>query len=239
MATELLNPSDVDLSSSRRSLLLVWQNPESRLFTKVGRLDVLADSRFAFRYLPDAAATNFTLDDYPNRDAMYVSESLPAFFANRVMSSRRPGYVDYLEWLGVDDLDDAEVPVELLARTGGERQTDTFHVVDVPEVLGHRFSSRFFVSGVRHLDNADEVLASIDAGTQLALELEADNPVNGSAVLINTLDGSKVGYVPDWLCVDVGALVASGWRFRATAERVNRDAPAHVKVLCRIDAELA
>ena len=45
MATKLCSPAEVDLASSRRSLLLVWQNPDSRRFIKVGQLDVLADGR--------------------------------------------------------------------------------------------------------------------------------------------------------------------------------------------------
>lgn len=40
MATELKSPVDVDLSTSQRSLLLVWQSPASRRFVKVGRLDL-------------------------------------------------------------------------------------------------------------------------------------------------------------------------------------------------------
>ena len=42
MATKLCSPAEVDLATSRRSLLLVWQNPDSRRFIKVGQLDVLA-----------------------------------------------------------------------------------------------------------------------------------------------------------------------------------------------------
>ena len=70
MATELKSPVDVDLSTSQRSLLLVWQSPASRRFVKVGRLDLLAGNKFAFRYLPDDAsdAEFFELDDYPERD---------------------------------------------------------------------------------------------------------------------------------------------------------------------------
>lgn len=45
------------------------------------------------------------------------------------MSSRRPDYPQYLSALGLEHAD----PVELLARTGGRRATDTIQVVPAPD----------------------------------------------------------------------------------------------------------
>ena len=42
--------------------------------------------------------------------------------------------------------------MEILARTGGERATDTFHVVDAFEEVDGRCEGRFFISGIRHRD---------------------------------------------------------------------------------------
>jgi hypothetical protein len=239
MATELLSRAEAGLDTSRRALLLVWQNPETRRFVRVGQLDVLADGRFAFHYLPGAGTDPefFELDEYPDRNAVYVSDDLPVFFSNRIMSAERPSYGQYLRWLGVEEVESAQLPIEVLARTGGQRVTDTFHIVDLPEQFGKSFSSRFFVSGIRYTQDADEVLASVSDGTQLSLELDESNPVNPKAVLVDTADGRKVGYVPDWLCGDVHDLIRSGWAISAVAEQVNPDAPAHVRVLCRIEAQ--
>lgn len=237
MATELLSLTDVDLDTTRRSLLIVWQNPRDRRFVKIGRLDVLADGRYAFHYLPESSNDpEFSaLDEYPNRDAVYVSESLPAFFANRVMSTERPSYEQYLHWLGVEGIGAAELPVEILARTGGSRATDTFHVLDLPELRDGGFSSRFFVSGIRHLGN-EAGLAELREGAELQLRLEPENPKNPRAVIIDAAENRQIGWVPDWLCGEVHALMQAGWQVTATAERVNHDAPAHVRVLCRLDA---
>ena len=239
MATKLCSPAEVDLGTSRRSLLLVWQNPDSRRFIKVGQLDVLVDGRFAFRYLPGARADSqfLKLDEYPDRDAVYVSDDLPVFFSNRIMSADRPSYGQYLRWLGVEDIEAAELPIEVLARTGGQRVTDTFHIVDLPEHFEASFSSRFFVSGIRHLAGVDILLAALEPGAALSLQLEEANPANPKAVLINTAKGQRIGYVPDWLCGDVHDLIKAGWSVTAAAEQVNPDAPAHVRVLCRIDAQ--
>jgi len=126
--------------------------------------------------------------------------------------------------------------VEVLARTGGSRVTDTFHILDVPTQLDDHFTSRFFVSGISHTDEAEDVLRTGSSGSGLALRRDGDNPGNPRAVLINTADGRKIGYVPDWLCADVDQLLVDGWELSAVAERVNLDAPDHVKVLCRVEA---
>lgn len=237
MATQALNPQELDLTSSRRTLVLVWQNPVSRRFSKVGQLDALPGGRFAFRYLPSAweDAEFQPLLEYPDRDAAYVSDEVPAFFANRILSADRPGYDRYLQWLGIDHVSPADIPFEVLARTGGSRATDTFHVVDLPLHTAEGFSSRFFVSGVRYADATGAVVRSLRDGATLQLRLDEANPANPKAVLVGA-DGGNVGFVPDWLCADVHDRMKEGWRLSAVAERVNPEAPPHVRVLCRIDA---
>jgi hypothetical protein len=238
MATQALDRNQLDLTTSRKTLILVWQNPVSRLFVKVGQLDALPVGRFAFQYLAGAwSDPEFVpLLEYPDRDTAYVSDEVPAFFANRILSVDRPHYDRYLSWLGIEDLSPADVPFEVLARTGGGRATDTFHIVEVPLAKSNQFTSRFFVSGVRHFENSDTAIATLQNGTTLRLELEEGNEVNPKAVLVNTTDGQKFGYVPDWLCADVHTRIKNGWSVTGIAERVNPDAPAHVRVLCRLEA---
>lgn len=98
-------------------------------------------------------------------------------------------------------------------------------------------TSRFFVSGIRHIAGVDILLAALEPGAALSLQLEEANQANPKAVLINTAKGQRIGYVPDWLCGDVHDLIKAGWSVTAAAEQVNPDAPAHVRVLCRIDAQ--
>lgn len=238
MATQALDRHQLDLTASRKTLILVWQNPVSRLFVKVGQLDALPEGRFAFQYLVGAweDPAFVPLLEYPDRETAYISDEVPAFFANRILSAERPNYEQYLGWLGIKGLSVDDVPFEVLARTGGSRATDTFHVVEVPVAGSDRFTSRFFVSGVRHFAGSDEVIADLRDGSILRLELEQANEVNPRAVLVNTSDGQRFGYVPDWLCSDVYARITEGWSFKAVAERVNPEAPAHTRVLCRLEA---
>lgn len=238
MATQVLDPDQLDLGSSRGTLVLVWQNPVSRRFVKVGQLDALPGTRFAFQYLPTAWEDEdfVPLLEYPDRHTAYLSDEVPAFFANRILSAERPNYDRYLGWLGIAGLTADDVPFEVLARTGGGRATDTFHVVDLPLDLGHSFSSRFFVSGVRYIDDTESIVRALRNGADLVLELDESNEHNAKAVLIDTAGGRKVGYVPDWLCGDVHDRIKDGWIITAVAERVNPDAPAHVRVLCKLHA---
>lgn len=239
MATKVLERKELDLTSSRKTLVLIWQNPVSRRFVKVAQVDALDDGHVAFQYLDSAWQDEdfVPLLEFPRPEAAYVSNELPAFFANRVLSSGRPDYDRYLTWLGIDGFSDEDLPFEVLARTGGGRVTDTFHVVDLPLDQEDSFASRFFVSGIRHTRNADVIIQDLSDGADLVLKLDEDNPANAHAVLVCTADGRSIGYVPDWLCTDVYRRVTDGWLVTAQAERVNRDAPFHVRVLCRIVAE--
>jgi hypothetical protein len=224
--------------TSVRRLLLIWQNPKSQRFVRVGELDELADGRMAFSYLPGATADPdfFPLDEFPDRSRSYVSDGFPAFFANRVMSTRRVSYGAYRGWLGLDAAG-ADVPVEVLARTGGPRATDTFHVVDLPGVTEGRFESRFFVSGIRHVPGAAERLRTLQVGSELGLRDEPENPVNPEAVLVDAHQGLPVGWVPDWLVGELHILRDQGHRLRCSVERINVDAPPHLQLLVKITSD--
>lgn len=161
-----------------------------------------------------------------------TTEGLSAFFANRVLSTHLSTFSRYLDWLGLASVQDEEIPLEILARTGGSHATDTFHVV-----AQGTLTSRFFASGLRYSDEVDAVLAQLSSGDKLRLELEPENPKNADAVLILSINGAKIGYVPDWLCGEVNGLINAGWAVNATVERVNPEAPRHVQLLVRLDAE--
>lgn len=40
---------------AKRRLFLIWQNPDTRQFIRVGMLSELVDGRYAFEYTEDAA----------------------------------------------------------------------------------------------------------------------------------------------------------------------------------------
>jgi hypothetical protein len=237
-ATHRIEALPASVSEATRSLLVIWQNPATRKFQKIGRLSHLVDGSYSFSYLDDDHRDPdfFPLDEYPEFDRVYVSTGLPAFFANRVMSADRPSYGTHLSWLGLEPGDD-DIPMEVLARTGGGRATDTFHVVDVPVSSRQSgLSSRFFVSGVRHQPGAAPLVGSLSVGDELAVRSDHTNPANEHALLIDAKDGKAIGWVPDWLVDDVRAIYEHGERVRVSVARVNPEAPPHLHVMCLIES---
>ncbi|MBM4474050.1 hypothetical protein GS456_01075 [Rhodococcus hoagii] len=242
MATDALSRAIpvADTKVSRR-LFLIWQNPESRQFIRVGALSELADGRYTFAYTAEACAVAdfYPLTQFPDLDRTYVSTGLPAFFVNRLMSRKRDSFPDYLHSLGIDS-PDLDTPMELLARTGGPRATDTFHLVDdLRDDAAGVVTSRFLASGVRYLDADGSRLACVEDGQGLQLRAEPDNPVNERAQLICAGTGEPVGYVPDWLLTDLEDLQARASELEIVAERVTPDAQPHLRLLCRIEARVS
>lgn len=224
-----------------RSLFLIWQNPESRRFIQIGVLSELIDGRYSFAYTDAARDIEdfYPLAQFPDIGRTYVSTALPAFFVNRLMSRKRDSYPDYLDALGIDS-PELDTPMELLARTGGPRATDTFHLVD-DLIAGDDglVTSRFLASGVRYVDTDGTRLAELQNEDELQLRSEPDNPANERAHLICAGSGDPVGYLPDWLLADIEELQAKAGRLRIFAERVTPGAPPHLRLLCRIEANLS
>jgi hypothetical protein len=237
MSTLLIEEEESATANSSRELLLIWQNPSSRKFSRAGHLSIM-DSSFEFHYSTEVADDPdfFPLDEFPDLSGSYTSARLPAFFANRVMSQERDNFAAYLDLLGLAS-DAKALPVEILVRTGGSRATDTFHIVERPRRDAKSFVSRFFVSGIGHQPFAEDHVRILSDGDQLLISAEPDNPMNTDAHLILKSEGSPIGWVPDWLCGEVAALSKSGWSHSVVAEKVNRDAPVHVRVLCRLEAQ--
>ena len=215
-------------------LRLIWKDPASRRYHEVGRFEALSDGRFVFGYVPAAARlTDFQpLVQFPDLERVYVSVALPAFLANRVMSSSRASYNDHLGWLG---LPAGATPMEILARTGGPRVTDTFHVVDSFEPRDGKCSGIFFASGVRH---RGANISALMSGQKLELRDEPSNPVDPRAILLDA-DGQVVGWVPSWLVEDIHRFREDGSRLEVFVEKANPDAPPHLSLRCRLQVELA
>lgn len=236
MATELAAPEAIARPATAQRLVLVWQDPVTRRFVRVGHLDELVSGRFAFSYDAGAQAAGFDpLAEFPALDRTYVSDRLPAFFGNRVMDRGRGGYAEYRGWLGLEGVR-ADTPFGVLVRTGGGRATDTFHVVDDLRLEGDAVTTRFFVSGIRHVSGAADEVAALRCGATLMLRRDEDNRYNPLAVLLDVAPNRPIGFVPDWLVEEVGQLTNSGRVVEVVAERVNPQAPPHLRVLCRLSA---
>lgn len=231
MALQPLLERVQQLSPGTRSLRLIWKDPATGRHYQVGHFTQLEDGRYRFYYEDDLPSSFTPLAQFPETDQVYESEDLPAFFANRVMTRSRSSYPLFVSWLG---LNNDSLPIELLSRTGGGRVTDTFHLVDSFNLADGACSGRFFVSGIQHSPDSTQILARLHEGQELHIVDEPDNPQNPGAMLL-TIDGEKLGWIPDWLVDDVHALREES-STRIFVEQINLDAPARLQVLCRLDA---
>lgn len=241
MSTDLAPPP---ATVRDRHFVVVWQRPD-RTFVPVGQLDVSRDGRGTthsrFRYRPDVGgeAEFEPLLAFPDLDAVYEREGeLFPFLANRVMSPRRPDFDQYVTALGLS-VSEAD-PLEILARSGGERATDTIHLVPFPERHGDVEWRHFMVSGVRHQPGAQDRIARLEEGDALQLRAEPDNPENPAAMLLDLEHGQPVGWLPNYLLPEFHAHVEAGNTPTVYVVKANGpEVPWHVRLLCRLEFDLA
>lgn len=197
--------------------------------------------RFIYAYLKLAEQLEQTegfrpLPGLPELHERYESPVLFPVFANRLMPRSRPDF-DLLARRV--DLSGQADPFEVMARSGGLRQTDRIEVFSGPvHTEDERSSCLFFARGIRYVPGAAEAVDELAPGDELVLGTDPENPFNSRALRLLVRDGRVVGYVPDYLVEHVHELTdLNEAQPRITVEHVN-DATAapHLRLLCRLDA---
>jgi hypothetical protein len=225
-----------------RRLIVTWKSNASNGILPVAELIVrMAEPHYSFGYLEgvrEAQGSGFQpFLAFPNLEARYESESLFPFFANRVLPTTRPDYLESLTAVGLN-AQDASV-TEVLGRTNGRRATDRIEtiLVPIPDALG-RYRTHFFLRGVNHSPRAEAIIAQLDPDELLTLVAEAGNDYNPRARRVQGR-GHKLGYVPDYLVDDLDELEREAGVVPVVfGERANLPPqPAHYRLLCRIDCQ--
>jgi hypothetical protein len=229
-----------------RTLFLAWQDPERRLWYPIGRLSSNG-RRYLFVYTHGVTAAKSTgrfapLAAFPDLNTVYQSEELFPLFKNRLMPSSRPDYPRLLEWLNVEE--DNPTALVVLARSGGQKVTDTLEVFPCPEELpGGDYQVSFFLHGLSHMPGESAQRAErLSVGERLLLMWDFQNPIDSEALALRTSesypgDMHLVGYCPRFLRGEILKLMnARGNNPPAvTVERINpAPAPIQFRVLCRV-----
>ncbi|OOG53334.1 hypothetical protein B0E48_16200 [Rhodanobacter sp. C03] len=168
----------------------------------------------------------------------YFSKDLFPLFANRALPKNRPEYADYIEWLGLSKFQDNQL--DELARTGGLRATDNLELIPCPEPTKESmYEAFFFVRGLRHATPASRERADeLKAGERLFLICDLQNMQDRAALMLRTDDPiSLIGYTPAYFARDFMSLLKEGEgskKVEVTVEKVNLDAPAQYRILCKI-----
>jgi len=223
-----------------KALFVAWQDPDTRRWIPVGRL-THEDGTYKFTYTRGAKESkNFVpFGRMTDRSAVYVSTELFPLFANRILPKSRPEYRDYLRWLGLDDKKTNEL--EVLARSGGQRATDTLEIIPCPEPTSdNKYIVYFFGHGTRHLSAKDEArVSTLQQGERLFLMRDVQNHADATAILMRTGDPvSVVGYCPRYFSAEFSTLLEkiAPKNVVVNVEQVNADAPSQLRLLCRLEA---
>jgi hypothetical protein len=215
-------------------LITPWQDPESRRWHTVGELRHENDL-YTFAYTGGALASpRFRyLGRMLDLHKKYYSQQLFPLFANRILNSSRPEYPSYVRWLAMNP-DTENNPMQLLARSGGERATDDLYVFAHPEINEQGEMELFFLSnGLRYLSpDSLKRIEQLKTGDQLALRREVENDHDCFALLLETGEQIKAGYCPRYLNRDLGEIMDKT-TVRLTVERLNPDAPIQFRLLCK------
>ena len=228
----------------RGPLFLAWQDPTSRGWFPVGKL-WWAEGSFRFGYIrgferAEREAGLEPLLSFPQRDQVYRSEHLFPLFRNRIMNSSREDFDGWLARLGLElpaEGSGEALLLDILARSGGQRSTDSFEVFPRP-LVGDRYRLEFFVHGLRHANPGAQARAeALASGDTLRFMADLQNPEDPLALALRTEDRHVVGYLPRYHCADLHALFGERESVNVEVLQVNLPptAPRH-RILCRVDA---
>ena len=224
-----------------QTVFLAWQDKaQTRRWFPIGRLDVVDDGSYIFKYVQGAKeaekAVGFKpLLAFPDFTKVYRSAGLFPLFQNRVMNRNRDDFEKYLEQM---ELSGDPTPLEILSVDGGQRETDNFEVFPLLTCDSEgRFSCRFFLHGLRHVaECAQKRLAeSIRPGDPLQVAVELTNPKTKIGLQIQTEDYCMIGWAPRYLAHDLSTALTQLNERPEDPEikvlKVNHDAPMHQRYL--------
>jgi hypothetical protein len=228
-----------------KSLYLAWQAPanseRSKAWFPVGRLDADLNgaevSSCRFRYTGGAKRAQQEvgfepLISFPEFNQDYHSGKLFPLFNNRVLSSKRADFEEFIDWLGLTR-EEAD-PISILSVSGGLRVTDklqTFPKVETDDE--GNFQLRFFAHGLRYLNKgAQEKATQLQAGEKLRIMVEVNNPATRLAVTLHSDDYTMIGWAPRYLVEDLVRGIPNAPEIEATVVKVNHGhAPLNQSIL--------
>jgi hypothetical protein len=221
------------------SLFVAWQQPSTREWIPVARLDWDGEE-YRFSYTQGALRAE-SFEPFGRMKGLrvsYHSAELFPFFLNRLISKSRPEYEDYLTWMNFNSSNSA--PIFMLGMTGGLRGTDSIELFPMPKRnAAGTLEIDFFARGLRHFNQTCvDAANSLVSGDRLLLVKDLQNDVDTFALFMRTENPIHlVGYVPRFYAKDLGKLLQ---RFPSEVEvrvqRVNPDAPLSMRLLCSASA---
>ena len=229
-----------------KQIYLAWQEQSNKRWHVIGQL-LHNNKEYEFRYTNGVKSIpSFSvLPNMPEHDKVYRSPSLFSLFKNRLMPKSRPEYHDYMGWLGFNGENSTTNDLDVLAISGGERETDFFRIIPVPAInsVGD-YSFKFFVDGLNLLDfNSKKRVLGLKKGDRLYLNHDFQNKVDRLALLLRTDDPPcLVGYTPGYFTKVIHQIKNENddllETIRINVLQVNKDAPIQMRLLCELSSPL-
>jgi hypothetical protein len=133
---------------------------------------------------------------------------------------------------------EADDPLTLLTRSGGERATDSLRIIPYPTPSPDGLDRLpFFSHGIRYLpDSVQAFISALTPGDTLLLMLDPQNPFDADALALRTASPAMmVGYCPRYLNRDFRVLLqADAHATCVHVERINCDQPLQLRLMCKI-----
>lgn len=237
MSVDDLTASPHPVRTAHRRLLVTEKDGDG-FYRPVGFLAASAHEgtvEYSFAYLRSAVQREGFRPflGFSDVSRSYRSEGLFPLFAERIMDPRRPEHPMFLAAL---ELSGEPSPLEVLARSGGQRAGDGIMLLPEPEVDADGASScLFLVHGMRYVDGAESVLGALAPGDRLTLVPEPENPANPRALVVVESSGQRLGWVPDALLDHVHSVSDPS----ITVVRVNgAEVGIRLRLLVRLDGQV-
>jgi hypothetical protein len=228
-----------------QALYVTWQEPNSREYFPVGRLISglkPEHPNYEFCYLRGVAkAQAAAFQPFPSFDDLnrvYRADDLFPMFQNRVMSSGRSDYRQYVSNLALDPDNDSAMTI--LTRSGGGRTTDSVEMFEVPKFNpdGNPFRTHFLAHGLGYLHPSSlQRISELRPGDNLRLMCDCQNDADQWALALRSADRVIVGYMPRYLVGDAFNLLEGCETVDCFVVQVNPlSAPLQQRLLCRLEA---
>lgn len=228
-----------------RTLFVAWQDPESRRIFPVARLTRRRSGEYELRYINAVRAAQQRgfagLPGFEQLEEPHVSAELPAIFRQRPARRHPAASKSAASEPGAGErtgeLLDA-TPITLFVRRPGSDTPERLEAF-APPLRGsdERRWGVFEARGVGRVQQALEVLATLEPHEQLLVRAETDNAYNPNALALQRRDGTPIGYVPDYLANELCAVGGRSHQLQIEVLESRRvtfaPAPVVYRVLCR------
>ncbi len=224
-----------------RSLFVAWQEPESRRIFPVARLSRRRSGEYELRYIAAAWAARehgfLGLPGFEELEAIHVTAGLPELFVQRSAQRRGTGPLE-TSAAGQEQLDAAPITLFVRRQPGAAPERLEAFAPPLRAADGRRWGV-LEVRGVGRSPGSEQLALSLVPGERLLLQPEPDNPYSASALRIVRPAGShgageQLGYAPDYLASELGAVGGRAEQIELTLGHVQRVTFAPAPVVYRV-----